>query len=147
MAKKNKIGMQFAGFEELAKRLDEAAGTDGLKRAVEGGLKASKQYVDAQIKSAMQPPKLPAKGKYSTGATMQSMIGSYAVEWDGMTAAIDVGFDLEKTLTSIYLMYGTPRMKPDADLYNAIYGAAAKKKIKELQEQAVNKVLQRVTEG
>ena len=32
---KNKIGMQFKGFEELAERIDELAGSDGLKRAVD----------------------------------------------------------------------------------------------------------------
>lgn len=51
---------------------------------------------------------------------------------------MNVGFDITaggtyNGLPSIFLMYGTqlygqPHIKPDRNLYNAVYGAATKKK-------------------
>lgn len=142
---KTKIGMQFKGFEELAARIDKLAGTDGLKRAVEAGLKSSKQFVNGEITKAMQPSKLPAKGQYSTGDTLKTLNKDFAVDWQGSQASVKVGFDITGNgLTSIFLMYGTPRMNPDNDLYNAVYGKATQRQIKKLQETAVNEVIKRI---
>lgn len=149
MSKKNKITLQFSGFEEMMKQLDELAGTDGIKRAVEAALKTSKQEVNKGIVEALQPSKLPAGGKYSTGETKQAIDKNFSVTWNGSVAEIPIGFDIKKSggMTSIYLMYGTPRMKPDSELFNAIYGKSIKTKVKKLQETAVNQVIKRQMEG
>lgn len=146
--RRNRIGIQFNGFQELAERIDELAGLDGLKRAVEAGLKSSKEYVNGEISAALQKSKLPAQGKYSEGNTLNSLNKDFNVKWDGLQASVDVGLDFDKSgMTSIFLMYGTPRMKPDQDLYDAIYGNKTKNKIKRLQESAMNEVLSRVMGG
>lgn len=127
-------------------KLDKIGGTHAMKRGVEAGLKSSKQYVNPQIEAAMS--KLPAGGKYSTGETKQSIDKDMTVDWSGMSGEIKVGFDFKKSgPVSIFLMYGTPRMSPVSGLKNAIYGTKTKKKIKELQAEAVNKVIKRIMEG
>lgn len=143
---RNKIGLQFDGWEDYMAKLDKIGGTQAMKRGVEAGLKASKQYVNPQIEKAMA--NLPAGGKYSTGLTKESIDQDMRVDWDGMTGSIKVGFDFKKSgLTSIFLMYGTPRMPPVNGLKAAIYGTKTKKQIKERQAEAVNKVIKRIMEG
>lgn len=143
---RNKIGLQVAGFEDYMAKLDEIGGSKAMKRGVESALKASKEYVTPQVEAAMN--KLPAKGKYSTGLTEKSIDDGYKVEWEGMTASIEVGFDFSKSgVTSVFLMYGTPRMKPVSGLKAAIYGTKTKKKIAELQGEALDKVIARILGG
>lgn len=143
---KNKIGLQFTGWQEAMYRLDQVGGSDAMKRGVEAGLRASKQYVNPQIYAAMK--NLPAKGKYSTGRTEQSIDRDMNIEWQGLTGEIKVGFDFNISgLTSVYLMYGTPRMDPVSGLEDAIYGSKTKREIKKIQEEAVNKVIKRIMEG
>lgn len=145
MARK-KIGLQVAGFEEYMAKLDELGGSQAMKRGVESALKASKQYVNPQIESAMS--RLPAGGKYSTGLTKDSIDKKFDVEWDGMTASIKVGFDFSKSgLRSIFLMYGTPKMSPVSGLKNAIYGGKTQKEIGKIQGEVLNKVIDKFMGG
>lgn len=143
---RNKIGLQVKGFEEYMAKLDEIGGSQAMKRGVESALKASKQYVNPLINQAMS--NLPAKGKYSTGETKQSIDEDMKVDWEGQTASIKVGFDFQKSgMKSIYLMYGTPKMSPVKGLKATIYGSKTKKQIAELQGEALNKVIKRIMEG
>lgn len=142
---KNKITVDFSGFDVLKKQLD-AIGGDATKRAIESALKASQQVVAEQVNTAMIP-------HTRTGKTQRSIVRNSPVEWTGDTAAIGIGFDISGGgLPSIFLMYGTklhgqPHIEPDRNLYNAVYGAQTKKKIMEMQEQAFNKVLERVVQN
>ena len=143
---RNKIGLQVKGFEEYMAKLDEIGGSQAMKRGVESALKASKQYVNPLINQAMS--NLPAKGKYSTGETKQSIDEDMKVDWEGQTASIKVGFDFQKSgMKSIYLMYGTPKMSPVKGLKATIYGSKTKKQIAEIQGEALNKVIKRIMEG
>lgn len=143
---RNKIGLQFEGWEDTLAKLDELGGTQLMKRATESALKASKQHVNPHIESAMNS--LPAGGRYSTGETKQSIDKSMSVDWQGLTASIKVGFDFKESgLTSIFLMYGTPRMSPVKGLKAAIYGAKTKKEIAQIQSEAINKIIKRTMEG
>lgn len=144
---RNKIGLQFEGWQETMGKLDELGGTQLMKRATESALKASKQYVNPKIESAMSS--LPAGGKYSTGETKKSIDNDMSVEWEGLaTAGIKVGFKFKESgLTSIFLMYGTPRMSPVKGLKAAIYGAKTKKEIAQIQSEAINKIIKRTMEG
>ena len=129
-------------------KLDEIGGTKAMKRGTEAALKASKQYVNPLIESAMASSNLPARGQYSTGDTKHSIDQDMSVEWEGMTASIKVGFNFKESgMTSIYLMYGTPKMPPVKGLKAAIYGNKTKKQIAELQEEAIQKVILRIMEG
>ena len=92
--------------------------------------------------------RLPAGGKYSTGDTKKSIDKDMTVEWSATTGEINVGFDFsESGMTSIYLMYGTPKMDPVSGLKNAIYGAKTKKEIATIQEETISKVIKRIMEG
>ena len=143
---RNKIGLQVKGFEEYMAKLDEVGGSQAMRRGVESALKASKQYVNPLIESAMT--KLPAGGRYSTGDTKKSIDRDMTVDWQGMTGSIKVGFDFKKSgLTSIFLMYGTPKMPPVAGLKAAIYGTKTQKEIAKLQGEALDKVIKRIMEG
>ena len=143
---RNKIGLQVKGFDEYMAKLDEIGGSKAMQRGVESALIASKKYVNPLLESAMA--KLPAGGKYSTGDTKKSIDRDMSVDWQGMTATIKVGFDLKKSgLTSIFLMYGTPKMSPVSGLKAAIYGNKTQKEIAKLQGEALDKVIQRIMEG
>lgn len=142
---RNKIGLQVKELDYYMAKLDELGKGDAMKRGVESALKASKQYVNPKILATMS--KLPAGGKYSTGDTKESLDKDLKVEWNGLTASVKVGFDFSKSgLTSVYLMYGTPKMKPVAGLKNAIYGGKTKKELAEVQEEALQKVILRIME-
>ena len=142
---RNRIGLQVAGFEEYMAKLDEVGGKSAMKRGVEEALKESKKYVNPLIEQAMT--KLPAGGRYSTGDTKRSLDKDMSVDWEGATASIKVGFDFsESGLKSIFLMYGTPRMKPVTGLKAAVYGAKTKKEIAAIQGAALDKVIKEIME-
>lgn len=144
MAKK-KNGFDTTALLKYAERLDELGGTDALKRATEAGMKTAKREIDKQINVAMQTSNLPAGGKYSTGDTRESLDESMAVEWSGNVGSLPIGFDMSKSgITHILLMHGTPKMAPVAGLKEAIYGKTAKAKARKAQEEAIQKVLERL---
>jgi len=135
MAGKNKIGLQFEGFDELAAQFEQLGGD--LKRATENALKASKQAVTPGIDQAINKHRL-------TGDTERSLDKKIRVEWEGTTASIDIGFHVSQGgLPSIFLMYGTPRVKKDTKLYNSIYGSKVKKQIAEVQKEVFQKMIAR----
>lgn len=127
-------------------KLDKLGGTQAMKKGVEEALIESKKHVNPLIEQAMA--KLPAGGKYSSGDTKKSIDKDMSVEWQGMTASVKVGFDFSKSgLTSIFLMYGTPRMKPVSGLKNAIYGTKTQKELATIQEDELMKVIKKIMEG
>ena len=142
------MGLQFDGWEETITKLNSLAGNSGTAKAVEEALISSKEYVNEQLDKAVISASLPAKGKYSTGDTRKSINKDSVVQWQGQTASIKVGFDFKKSgTTSIFLMYGTPKMKPAKGLKNAVYGAKTKKEIAEIQSNVISKYIKDVMEG
>lgn len=124
---RNKIGLEFSGFEELIERLDASGGD--VKDAVNKSLEIAVDTVATKLTEDMRK-------HHKTGDTEKSIIHDAKIEWEGMTASVGVGFDFGKGgLPSVFLMYGTPRTKPDKKLYNDIYGARTKKEIGEKQEK------------
>lgn len=145
---KNKIGLQFDGWTDYMERLDKLGGSQSMKNATEKALIASKEYVNPQIEKAVANSNLPARGKYATGQIKKSINTDKKVEWSAMTGEIKVGFDFDKSgVTSIFLMYGTPRMKPVKGLKNAIYGTKTKKQIAQIQEAEVLDVIKSIMGG
>lgn len=130
----NKMGLQFAGFKELAEKFDKAGGN--LKKVTEKALKSTHEYVTPNIHKAIEKHN-------QTGDTEASIADDSTVKWDGMTASVDIGFNIDKGgLPSIFLMYGTPKhapnhpgMEKDQNLFDSIYGTKTKKEIKKLQKQ------------
>lgn len=143
---RNRISLQGDMFKEYMAKLDKLGGGNAMKKGTDKALKVSKEYVNPLIEKAMT--KLPAGGKYSTGNTKESIDKSMNVEWTGFIGGIKVGFDLKQSgLKSIFLMYGTPKMKPVSGLKNAIYGTKTQKEIARIQEDELNKVIKEVMEG
>lgn len=145
---RNKLTIDFRGIDEYQKKL-EAIGGDATKRAFESAMKASQQVVKQSVTAAMQPHR-------ETGETAGTVISDKPVEWTQSTAKIPVGFDIgedkhwkDDRLSSVFVMYGTnvhgqPHVAPDRKLYDAVYGAAVRRKIRKLQEDAFKKVLRRL---
>ena len=143
---RKKIGLQFNGWEDYIAKLDELGGTKAMKKGVEEALIESKKHVNPLIEKSMG--KLPAGGRYSTGDTKKSIDNENKVEWSGMTGEIKIGFDFSKSgLKSIFLMYGTPKMKPITGLKSAIYGTKTQKEIAEIQEKVLSEAIKKVMEG
>lgn len=123
---RNRIGMSFAGFQEMAAEFDAIGGN--LREVVMECLEKSHALVTPKLHADMSRHRL-------TGKTEASILDNAQVEWSGTKASIDVGFDIRSGgLPSVFLMYGTPRMKKDTKLYNDIYGKKTRDEIKALQE-------------
>lgn len=143
--KKTKLTVDFSNFADYLERLDNLGGITAMKKGINAGLKASKNHVNEQLRIAVSNNKLPRKGKYSTGKVAASIDETVNASWKGLTASIPIGFDLKKSgLTSIFLMYGTPRMKPAKGMKAAIYGTKAKKQHKEIVAAALENAISEV---
>lgn len=141
MAKK--FGIDFEGCLELGEKIDELAGGEAVKRAVENALKATDKYVTAEVDKAV------TNSPYNfnrTGTTKKSVDRDTTVEWAGNEASAKAGFNIsDGGLPSIFLMYGTPKIAPDTNLKNAAKGEGKhKKKIKEIQQEEFSKVIDEV---
>lgn len=140
MARKNKLTIDFDGFDILQKRLTELGGD--AKQAAENALTESHKIVTQKVTAAMVKHR-------ESGDTADAIISAPAVKWTGDTASVDVGFDImDGGLPSIFLMYGTqlhgqPHITPDRNLYNAVYGAQTRKEIRAVQEAEYLKAVER----
>ncbi|MCI8868155.1 MAG: hypothetical protein HFE61_08495 [Anaerotignum sp.] len=128
---RNRIGMSFAGFEEMAAEFDALGGE--LREVITECLEKSHGLVTPKLHADMARHR-------RTGRTERSILDDVRVEWSGTKAFVDVGFDIQNGgLASIFLMYGTPRMKKDTKLYNDIYGKKTRDEIRALQEEIFRK--------
>ena len=138
----NKFSLDFDGFLELAEKIDGLQ--DGaLKRATENALVATDDYVTKEIDKAV------ASSRYNfnrTGKTKRSIDRERKVDWQGTKASAAAGFHISQGgLPSVFLMYGTPHIKPDAKLRAAAKGTGKHKKaIQEIQAAEFNKVVEEV---
>lgn len=140
---RNKIGLQFDGFEEMLDRL-EAAEKD-LKETAEAALKAGKQVVTDQLVRDTVRSNFPASGKYSVGTLKKSIDTDYQVKWEGTLASLNVGYDFAKSgMESIYLLYGTPRMPKAQKLYDDIYGGKVRRQVAKVQKESLQKLINRI---
>lgn len=122
----NKTRIEFDGFEEVIARLTKLDGD--VKGITEKALRETHKVITKKAEAAIAPHK-------QTGATAKSLKRNAEIKWVGSLASVETGFDLSHGgLPSIFLMYGTPRMSKDQNLYNAFFGNKTKKEIMELQE-------------
>ena len=136
MARKNRVRLQFDGFQAYAERIDKLNGD--LKSIMTEALVESKKLVTPGIKKRMEKHR-------RTGVTESTINDINEVTWNGSIGEIKIGFDISNDgLPSIFLMYGTPRMKKDTALYNSIYGSKIKKQISELQKEIFERELERL---
>lgn len=145
MAKKG-FSLDFDGFLDLAKDIGEL-GDDVLKKAVDDALTASKDYANAELEKAMNSSSynFDAGKGFSKGKAKASLqkVKQKPVEWTGTVAKAYIGVDLSDAPEMLFIMHGTPHMKKDNAIYNAIKGKGKhKKKIAELQKDIFNKTLE-----
>lgn len=144
MARKNRLTIDFDGFDILQKQLIEMGGD--AKQAAEKALIESHKIITQKVTAAMVKHR-------ESGGTADAIIKAPSVEWTGGTASVDVGFDITGGgLASIFLMYGTqlhgqPHITPDRNLYNAVYGSQTRKEILAVQESEYRKMIERVMNG
>ena len=134
------FSLDFSDFLDYAYKVSELGGSELLKQATENALKATDEYLTPEIEKAMQA------SPYNfdrTGKTAGTLDKDYSVEWSGTKATAKVGFRISKGgLASIFLAYGTPHIKPDIKLKNALKGTGKyKKEIEELQKAEFIKVI------
>ena len=144
---KNKFSVNFDALEIYRKKLDQLGGGQAVKAAFDDALKDTQKLIADKVSAAMSTHN-------DTGKVSSAIIKSDPVVWADDVASVNVGFDITaggtfNGLPSIFLMYGTqlygqPHIKPDRNLYNAVFGTATKREVKEVQETAFIKVLDRV---
>lgn len=128
-----KLELDFPMLKTLQSKLEEIDGA--LDRAVTIALEDSNALIAQQLENAMTKHR-------KTGKTESTILKNTDVLKTNTEYSANTGFKISQGgLPSIFLMYGTqvhgqPHIQPDRELYNAIYGAATKKKIQEIQANA-----------
>lgn len=139
------LGLDFHDMEQMQKRF-EKIGAD-IKPAAEKALKKSHEFVTKKLEEHTKKEFMPAGGIYSEGDTKESIVHDDKVYWIGTNAYIPVGYDITKSINSIFLMYGTPRMNPAKELYKDVYGKNTRRQIREIQEETMFEVLETLKGG
>ena len=138
-----KIEIDFSEFERYQQQLEELAGGEVVEQAIDDALQQMQQLIADNVDAAMSK-------HIQTGETKRSIIRDNSVEWTGSVASVDVGFRIsDGGFPSIFLMYGTtvhgqPHVAPDRNLYNAVYGSKVRNQIKQIQQEAFEKAIERV---
>lgn len=132
----NKTMIEFDGFDEVLERLKKVDGD--IKQTTTKALKETHKIITRKAESAIAPHKL-------TGVTEKSLKREAKIEWSGTLASVETGFSiLEGGLASIFLMYGTPRMKKDQAMYNAFWSKKTHDEVREAQEKTFFNELRRL---
>lgn len=135
-----KFKLEFDGLNEMIGTLESLNGD--LKATTESALKATFGVVTPNLRKAVNG------SQYNfnrTGQTKKSLVGSPEIEWEGQVGAVPIGFDIGGGgLASIFLMYGTPTITPDRNLYNALFGSKVQKQVAEIQREVFDKRIARM---
>lgn len=145
MAKRIKLSLEIAGFDEYIEKLDKL-GAD-IKKVIADVYEQCTDDITEDTIEAVKEPNLPAKGKYSTGDTAKSIIRQPKFVWQGSQGEIGLGFDPTKKGVGIILITGTPRMQPVWKLED-IY--ARKKRLNQVQkdiDEAFTNAINELMEG
>lgn len=140
MAKRSKLAFNFDEMAGLAEKLEKAGGN--LQAAADRALKATHDYITPNLSAGIQR-------HVQTGDTKESLDKQGGVVWESpLKAHINIGFNLkEGGLPSIFLMWGTPKMRPDTKLKSAAFGAKVTREVAAIQRQEMEKALQEITRG
>ena len=112
-----------------------------LKEATNNAMQATAEYVTTETDKAV------ASSRFNfnrTGTTKASVVHDPQIEWQGTRASVKTGFNIsDGGLPSIFLMYGTPHIKPDTKLKAAAKGTGKhRKELDAIQAREFNKVLE-----
>lgn len=135
---KNRVGLDFSEMASLAEKLDRVGG--GVREAAQMSLEAARDTVTPKLAQAMK--------RHERSGDTEASLTDNPVKWDGLSASVDVGFDLKNGgMPSIFLMYGTPRMKKDSRLWNAAKGKKTKKEVEEIQRAIFEQLTTKAFKG
>ena len=137
MARKQMISIDFKNFSDYAEKIDKLGAN--LKSVFSKAMEEAAEKVQQDTVAAIQPVNLPAKGRYSTGDTLNSVIRDPKTKWEGSVGEIPIGFDKTKPGAGGWLITGTPKMRPDYAL-EKIYGT---KRYENELKKTIEKALQR----
>ena len=115
---RNTLKLDTSGFTQILIQIEEAGGR--IDRVVETVLRDAVKKITTDTLAATIKPNFPARGVYSQGWTMESIIQDTEVHWEGKKAWMPVGFDFAKPGSGGFLITGTPKMQPVTEL-NKIY--------------------------
>lgn len=149
---KSKFSLDFSGFLDLAARISEAGGEAALKKATENALEKSAEIANAEVAEAMNKSRYSftagVKGSKGRARVSAGKAANAPVKWEGTTASAPIGVDLAEAPEVAILMYGTPHIKGDTALKNAIkVKGKVRKKVDEAQAAEFNAVMREVMEG
>lgn len=130
-----RMTVEFDGFSEVINRLQKLEAD--VRKTTDEALINTKKIIHKEAGAAMSPHN-------KSYTTVKSLNHNSSPEWKGSTASISVGFDIKNGgLPSIFLMYGTPRMKKDQKLYNAFFGRNTQYKVRKAQEETFYDAIRR----
>jgi len=130
----NRFELNFDGLDKIIQQFE---GQDArLRPATEAALKATHAYVTPKLEAAIAPHR-------RTGRTAGSLRGDAATSWaSSWQASIPVGFSIHGGgLASVFLMWGTPRIPRDSRLHAAVFGAATKRAVADIQKKVFTETL------
>lgn len=142
---KAKFGLNFDGFKDLARQVDEL-GKGYLKQATENALVKSAEYANGEVIKAMNESRynfIAGQG-YSKGRARASAeeVAKTPIEWEGTVAKIPVGVSWKQAPEATILAYGTPHIKPDTRLRNALrVKGQVRKEVSRIQQEEFQKVI------
>lgn len=149
---KSKFSLNFDGFLDLAARISEAGGEAALKKATENALAKSKEIANKEVAQAMNKSRFSfsagVKGSKGRARASLGKVESEPVKWEGTTATAHIGVNLAEAPEVAILMHGTPHIKPDTQLKNAIkVKGKVRKKVDEVQAAEFNAVMNDIIGG
>ena len=147
---RNKFSLNFDGFLDLARQIDEL-GEGYLKQATENALTKSKEYVSGQVMEALEKSPYNFKGtERSHGTTKKSAeeVSSIPIEWQGTLAILPVGVSWYDAPQATLLAYGTPHIKGDTKLKNALkVKGKVGKEVSRIQKEEFLKIIKEAKNG
>lgn len=121
---KNKFDLDFGGFLDYARVIDERLGTAALQAAAKEALEKSAKIANTNIEAAMDksPYSFKSGQNYSHGRAKKSLakVAQKSVEVDGTVITAYAGIDFTEAPEAMILASGTPHLKADTNLKNAI---------------------------
>lgn len=141
MSQRNTLRLDTSGFTTYIRKLDALGGN--VRAAVTDALERAEATIADDTVAALAAKNLPAQGKYSMGETLEAVIRDQPVQWEGQVAWVPVGFDFSKPGAGGYLITGTPKMRPDAEL-NRMY--KGKRYMNQLQNNIGERLLDYIAE-
>lgn len=146
MAPNKGFSLDFSGFLDLAREIDDKYGQEALLNATVKAMDATRKHVNNMCGKALKESKYNFKeGEgYSQGNARKSLIevSKMPVEVEGTSVKAYAGFNLNDAPEALILAMGTPHLSKDTKLYNAIkVKGRVKKDVEDIQKGVFEEAL------